>query len=162
MKKEHALEAVKTIEMMFARDYPRAARERLAQDLEGEAAEDARDALKTLERTFTSQPAPIVFLRMVREAGAARADRQQAQRTRERFTPGDPDSYKVFQSMHRLFFSGKATRAQILQKIKEVDRMKPTAGWATCGQSLADYYQRKGMDLTSAPGAAISHRVGEA
>jgi len=161
MKKEHAIEAIKTIEMMFARDYPRAARERLAQDLEGESAEDVRDALKALERTFTTQPAPVVFLRLVRDTAGAKADRQQA-RERERFTPGDPDAYKVFQAMSRLFFSGRASRAQILQKIREVDQMKPTAGWATCGASLQDYYQRKGMDLASAPGAAISHHVGEA
>ncbi|BCA80317.1 hypothetical protein [Desulfuromonas sp. AOP6] len=162
MKKEHALEAVKTIEMMFARDYPRAARERLAQDLEREAAENVRDALKALERTFTTQPAPIVFLRMVREAGAARADRQQAQRVQERFAPTDPDSYKVFQAMSRLFFSGKASRAQILEKIKEVDQMRPAAGWASCGASLADYYQRRGLPLSSPPSVSISHHVGEA
>lgn len=158
MTRQHAEGAVAQVELMFGKNYQGSAREKLIDDMEPEGIEAMMDAMKALEREHSYLPSPIALLRLVRECGAAKADRRQVDRVRDRHKP-DPQGFKVFQAMNRLFFSGKATRRQILEKLKEADSARPNAGWATCGAKLQQYYEKRGLDMDKPPHTAIDYEL---
>ncbi len=53
--------------------------------------------------------------------------------------------------MSKLITGGKATRQQILDKIRTADRARPNTGWDKCGMSLEKYYRDHNLPLDKTP-----------
>lgn len=162
MTKEHAMQALGQIESMFGREYPKKFQASILSSLEAESSDAMILAIKIMENKamlHESLPAPIGLLKLVRECAAAKADKDHDKRVREnRNTPFenlDPLGFRIFQAMTRLIFSGKNTRKQILDKLREADKAKPGCGWDLCGADLQRLYERKKLRLDSPPASGI-------
>ena len=54
-------------------------------------------------------------------------------------------------ALRQMFFSNKHTRQEILDKIREADKVKPDGGWDKVGMTIERYYSDGKYDLSKSP-----------
>ncbi len=66
--------------------------------------------------------------------------------------------FKMYKQITRLFSSG-ATRQNILDMIREADKVDNSMGWANTGMALDRHYRFHKVDLNKAPNNVVSEDV---
>lgn len=63
---------------------------------------------------------------------------------------------KICIAITDLIFSGKATRAEIVEKLREAEGVSPGLGWREASNNLAGYYVKHGMSREGTPALHIA------
>jgi hypothetical protein len=78
---------------------------------------------------------------------------------REEMPKQDQRQFEMARAIRQMIFSGKYTRQQIIDKMKEADGIRPDTGWMTATRELHEYYNKTNLDMNSPPANHIHHEV---
>jgi hypothetical protein len=160
MTKEELWGYVKIIQKEYKKDYPGATLTAAFAQLQDIPVACLRSSLDTVMLQHTTLP-PMQRIVDATKAEYAKRRREEAEerehqaaKEKREFEQGQQKAFREDSGIAkqtvllvRAMLAGKITRAQALEGIRHLDASYPSAGFATAGASLSNYYEKEGKAL---------------